>query len=52
VAAITHALQNLQQLGNVKETTGRRRNRIFAYKRCLDLIGTDTEPIPRDWMTA
>jgi Fic family protein len=46
VAAVTQALENLQQLGIVKESTGRRRNRIFIYQRCLDLIGEGTEPIP------
>ncbi|MGD0829711.1 MAG: Fic/DOC family N-terminal domain-containing protein [Terracidiphilus sp.] len=46
VAAVTLALANLQQLGIVTETTGRRRNRVFIYKRSLDLIGAGTEPIP------
>jgi Fic family protein len=46
VAAVTHALANLQQLGIVTETTGQRRNRVFVYQRCLDLIGSGTEPIP------
>ena len=44
--AVAQALANLQQLGIVTETTGRRRNRIFIYQRCLDLIGAGTEPIP------
>lgn len=44
--AVTQALANLQQLGIVNETTGRHRNRIFVYQRCLDLIGTGTEPLP------
>jgi Fic family protein len=44
--AVAQALANLQQLGIVTETTGRRRNRIFVYQRCLDLIGAGTEPIP------
>jgi hypothetical protein len=38
---------NLQQLGIVNEATGQRRNRIFIYQRCLDLISEGTEPIPR-----
>lgn len=46
VAAVAQALLNLQQLGIVNEATGRRRNRIFVYQRCLDLIGEGTEPIP------
>jgi Fic family protein len=46
VTTVAAVLANLQQLGIVKETTGRRRNRIFIYQRCLDLIGEGTEPIP------
>ena len=46
VAAVALAIANLQQLGIVTEATGRRRNRIFIYQRCLDLIGRGTEPIP------
>jgi Fic family protein len=45
--AVTQALMNLQQLGIVNEATGQRRNRIFIYQRCLDLISEGTEPIPR-----
>jgi Fic family protein len=44
--AVAGAIANLQQLGIVKEATGRRRNRIFIYQHCLDLIGAGTEPIP------
>jgi hypothetical protein len=43
---VASVLTNLQQLGIVTETTGRRRNRIFTYQRCLDLIGSGTEPLP------
>jgi predicted transcriptional regulator len=46
VAAVAQALANLQKLGIVNESTGQRRNRIFIYKRLLDLIGEGTEPIP------
>jgi Fic family protein len=46
VTTVGAVLENLQQLGIVKESTGRRRNRIFIYQRCLDLIGEGTEPIP------
>lgn len=45
--AVALALTHLQQLGMVNEATGRRRNRIFVYQRCLDLVGEGTEPIPR-----
>ncbi len=46
VAPVAEALHNLQQMGIVNEVTGRRRNRIFVYQHCLDLIGSGTEPIP------
>jgi len=46
VTTVASVLANLQQLGIVAETTGRRRNRIFTYQRCLDLIGSGTEPLP------
>lgn len=49
VAAVAQALANLQQLGIVNEATGQRRNRVFVYQRCLDLIGDGTEPIPGLW---
>jgi Fic family protein len=48
VTTVAAVLANLQQLNIVTEITGRRRNRIFVYRRCLDLIGSGTEPIPRD----
>jgi Fic family protein len=47
VTTVAAVLANLQQLGIVTETTGRRRNRVFIYQRCLDLIGAGTEPLPR-----
>jgi Fic family protein len=45
--AVAHALANLQELDIVHEVTGQRRNRVFVYQRCMDLIGAGTEPIPR-----
>jgi len=47
VTTVTQALEQLGKLGIVSETTGQRRNRIFVYQRCLDLIGEGTEPLPR-----
>jgi len=46
VPAVTSALGKLQELGIVREGTGRKRDRIFFYQKCLDLIGTGTEPLP------
>jgi Fic family protein len=51
VTTVAGVLVNLQQLGIVTEITGQRRNRIFIYQRCLDLIGAGTEPIPLDSIT-
>jgi len=45
VTTVTQALAYLQQLGIVTESTGQRRNRVFVYQRCLELIGTGTEPL-------
>lgn len=45
ITTVAGILAILEQLNIVKELTGRRRNRVFAYQRCLDLIGTGTEPI-------
>jgi hypothetical protein len=33
--------------GILVETTGRQRDRIFAYRRYLDLLAEGTEPLPR-----
>ena len=46
VTTVTAVLMKLENLGIVHEGTGRRRNRIFFYQGCLDLIGTGTEPLP------
>lgn len=46
VPAVISAVDKLQQLGIVHEGTGRRRNRVFFYQKCLDLIGVGTEPLP------
>jgi Fic family protein len=37
------ALESLASLGVVRETTGRRRNRVFVYHRYLALLNQDTE---------
>jgi hypothetical protein len=35
----------LQGLGFVRELTGHRRNRVFAYDRYLAILSEGTEPI-------
>ncbi len=38
VPTVTHALKGLERVGIVREVTGRRRNRVFAYRRYLALL--------------
>ena len=38
-------LQVLEELGIVRETTGQRRNRIYAYQRYVDILSEGTEPL-------
>jgi hypothetical protein len=39
------ALDHLVALGILRETTGRRRGRIFAYERYIDILSHGTEPL-------
>ncbi|MHA7858739.1 MAG: Fic family protein [Henriciella sp.] len=44
------ALRNLallEELGIARETTGKERNKIFAYRAYLDILSKGTEPLPR-----
>jgi hypothetical protein len=34
----------LERLGIVRELTGKRRNRLFAYDRYVGLLGEGTQP--------
>ncbi len=40
---VTAALQNLQRLGIVRETTGRQRGRVFVYDAYLNILQRGTE---------
>jgi len=42
VPTATQALSNLERLGVVQEATGRRRGRLFAYRRYLDVLNEGT----------
>ena len=42
--AATKAMQALEDLGIVREITGRRRNRIFAYNQYLSILSEGVEP--------
>jgi Fic family protein len=39
------AIEQLMALGLVEELTGGRRNRLFAYRRYLDILNEDMEPL-------
>ncbi len=42
---VAKSLTHLQRLGIVREATGRRRGRMFAYHRYLAILGEGTEPL-------
>ncbi len=42
-ATVNKALENLQQLGIVRELTARKRNRVFSYSNYLDILNRGTE---------
>lgn len=39
---VIHAIQSLQQVGILRETTGKRRDRIYAYHEYLQVLTQDT----------
>lgn len=43
VPAVTGALEALQKEGIIKEVSGRKRNRLYAYEKYLDLMRKGTE---------
>ncbi|HTH47422.1 MAG TPA: hypothetical protein VMB21_07925 [Candidatus Limnocylindria bacterium] len=44
---VAKVLKNLEKLKLVKETSGRARNRLFAYDPYLKILNEGTEPLPR-----
>jgi Fic family protein len=42
---VSRAVEALEDLGIVREITGRRRERVFAYARYLDILNEGTEPL-------
>ena len=44
---VTSAIGRLRKLGTVRETTGRRRGKVFIYGGFLDLLSEGTDPLPR-----
>jgi Fic family protein len=49
---INAALADLERLGVVEEVTGRRRGRVFGYRRYLAILGEGTDPLPAPNATA
>lgn len=45
VPTVTTALGNLEKLGVVRELTGQRRNRFFAYHEYLKILSEETDPL-------
>lgn len=45
VPAATAAVKALADIGVVREITGRRRGRVFAYGAYLDILSEGTEPL-------
>ncbi|WP_196259760.1 Fic family protein [Pelagibacterium limicola] len=43
---VNAALTDLQRLGIVDEVTGRRRGRVFGYRRYLAILSEGTDPLP------
>ncbi len=42
---VARAVEALERLGIVREITGRKRERVFAYGRYLDILNEGTEPL-------
>ena len=42
---VSRAVEELERLRLVREITGRKRGRVFAYTRYLDILGEGTEPL-------
>jgi Fic family protein len=45
VPTVTQSFHVLQQLGIVREITGRKRGRLFAYSEYLNILNQGTEPL-------
>lgn len=45
IPTVTKSVHALEELGIVREATGRQRGRVFIYSRYLDILSEGTEPI-------
>jgi Fic family protein len=43
--SVLRALKNLEEMGLVKEITGKERNKIFVYSEYLEILSRGTEPL-------
>ncbi|GGG05259.1 hypothetical protein GCM10010924_37330 [Rhizobium wenxiniae] len=43
---VNAALTDLERLGIVDEVTGRKRGRVFSYRRYLAILSEGTDPLP------
>jgi Fic family protein len=43
---VNAALTNLERFGVVEEVTGRKRGRVFSYRRYLAILSEGTDPLP------
>ena len=47
VPTVTATLARLQELGIVREITGRQRDKLYSYEKYIQLLNEGTEPIKR-----
>jgi Fic family protein len=45
VPSVTAALNRLQELGIVREITSKRRDKLYSYEKCVNILNEGTEPI-------
>jgi DNA-binding transcriptional regulator GbsR (MarR family) len=45
IPTVSGALKRLEELAIANETTGKERDRIFAYTKYLDIVSAGTEPM-------
>ncbi len=42
---VTAALKKLEEIGMVREITGKARDRVYVYNEYLDILGEGTQPL-------
>jgi Fic family protein len=45
IPTVTNALNHLMRIGVVKEVSGKKRDRLFAYSRYVNMVSKGTEPL-------